>query len=59
MLNEENKRSRDHVVIDHLNKQGCCGQVFHHLKECKSSLHFQKALLLYLGDFFTSNAIVL
>lgn len=37
-------------------------KVFHHLndhKECKLSLHFQKALLMYFCDFFTSNAIVL
>ena len=26
MLNEENKRNRDHVAINHLNKQECCGQ---------------------------------
>lgn len=37
-------------------------KVFHHLndhKECKLSLHFQKALLMYFRDFFTSSAIVL
>lgn len=48
MLSEQNKRNRDHVAINHLNKDAVYKSVFLHLSD---HLHFQKAFFMYLIIF--------